>query len=494
MMASAQWLAECTKNFNQSELLHLQRAIDERAAQLASPTLQGGSSIQQPDQGPPLLPAALPGPDIGYGMHPSTLPDSAQSSATVSLRSLDISRAENSFLSNQTLGSRGTSIWSDTTAAVHGNRSFDVGDAEDNFHFANEAPVAEPHEAPIHYKTGGSTAKGPYYCPLCLERGNTKTRPIITKHDWRRHIVKFHETNAEWCCSTCHKVFDRDVDAKTHYRKSPNHQGQPHFVKSNLPAREAYACGFMHCYYNTSNFDNWSNHVAKCMDENPGAKWSYDRRVHNLLRHPLFSPEWKQIREHWCSLLQLPPSALHWKIESSSRTCEQLERVMYGSDLHQTLLRLFEQGHPQHRISDGFNLTNRDAADVAMVDVQSQGANFPQSFPTPVVFSQYDDRQVGQFQNTHRSTDAPATPSSLSSQRVALEDYPYAMDPFLGHSNGIFQEMLGQPDGEGISAQDLIREETYSDSMNTTPPLPHEHFGSPSSPSRLRNLFRGTSF
>lgn len=249
----------------------------------------------------------------------------------------------------------------------------------------------------------------------------------------------------------------------------------------------------MHCRFYTSTFEHWIDHVADCMVKNPGEDWSYDRRVRNLLKHALFSQSWKDIRDHWLKVCQLELSAIYWTIESSNQTREQLERVMYGSDLQEALERLFWQGHPQHNLSNGFIRTGGDI-DEPMTDVQSNDINVDPGFPTSSAIPQYDEGRLFYEPSGNASTSLRV--SSYANQRVAMPDSSTAIDPFLGHTGGFFQQILGQglSNDEGIPVEDFLREDTYPDSMNTTPPLPQEQTGSPTTPSKLRSLFRGTTF
>ncbi|OCL12890.1 hypothetical protein AOQ84DRAFT_226776 [Glonium stellatum] len=142
-------------------------------------------------------------------------------------------------------------------------------------------------------------------CPFCAEldiNGGAK-RPS----DLRRHLKKFHNTNAGWVCPImgCELVFDWPAAYETHMKEA--HAGL------HLPATEVmvqlhtqvvFACGFVQCkkIFETPNdgdatpiAKNYFDHVARHIKEGASiSDWSYTTRIHNLLRQQPVEWPWKE--------------------------------------------------------------------------------------------------------------------------------------------------------------------------------------------------------
>lgn len=167
----------------------------------------------------------------------------------------------------------------------------------------------------------------PLQCPLCTEFNID--RPIARKPDLKRHFLNTHDTDAQWTCiaGACDLSFDFYAAYRAHVNQVHDKVKDPDAI-ANLCQQVVFACGYEKCrtFFEAETdadgsatrieyFDHVLTHVA-----NPThGKWSYTRRIRNLLHQRLVYPAWKLCEKGDSG------SSLSWDPQSSKILRRMLE-------------------------------------------------------------------------------------------------------------------------------------------------------------------------
>ncbi len=141
-------------------------------------------------------------------------------------------------------------------------------------------------------------------CPFCIEF--EIDRPIGRKPDLKRHF-KTHATDAQWICKLgvgggCNFSFDFRAAYEQHIKQDHDGPRDPD-ARVNLCQQVVFACGFDRCrevFEAASDRDapakrsQYFEHVLTHVSNPSHGKWSYSRRIRNLLHQRLVSAAWKE--------------------------------------------------------------------------------------------------------------------------------------------------------------------------------------------------------
>ncbi|ORY11295.1 hypothetical protein BCR34DRAFT_327153 [Clohesyomyces aquaticus] len=194
--------------------------------------------------------------------------------------------------------------------------------------------------------SGTHPKKGKWFCTYCREYGELK--PFGQKHDWKKHEHDFHETGAQFHCRApgCVKVFECEQFVKKHFKDA--HRGLAvQFARIPLPDKQIWACGFTNCRKFCQDWESRCKDVSSCMLEE-GSRWSYTRKILNMLKHSRVADTWKEVRNYWYDR-GIYVNQLQWDPETTRNLRIQLECLDFGDehDLRFFLERLFKAGLPK---------------------------------------------------------------------------------------------------------------------------------------------------
>ncbi|KAK3934755.1 hypothetical protein QBC46DRAFT_70311 [Diplogelasinospora grovesii] len=143
--------------------------------------------------------------------------------------------------------------------------------------------------------------RGKYECPFCLEygivKGTTRTQDLL------RHFHNFHQENSQWICKIgggCGLSFEVRAAYERHTKEDHAGVKDPD-AKVNLCQQVAFACGFESCrqvFESPTDEEGpgcgkeYFKHVLDHIKRSRTDRWSYSRRVRNLLHQT-------QVREQW---------------------------------------------------------------------------------------------------------------------------------------------------------------------------------------------------
>ena len=169
------------------------------------------------------------------------------------------------------------------------------------------------------------TSKAVMFCMYCCEQGK-KPSTFRLKSDWKKHIIRFHETGEEFPCPVggCSQVFDRSKDFTLHSREFHANQSlPPENVKVQLLQSVAFGCGFEGCAAVCYNWDSYCKHVAECMIF--GRRWNYSTKIRNLLRQPAIPEASQELFRDLCARCNTRPSHLRWYPSNTRILRQKLE-------------------------------------------------------------------------------------------------------------------------------------------------------------------------
>lgn len=193
----------------------------------------------------------------------------------------------------------------------------------------------------------GSRAK--LQCPFCTEYGIGQW--IGRKPDLKRHFNKIHASNAQWTCKLgggCSLTFDFHTAYDSHVKREHGGVKDPD-AKVNLCQQVVWACGFETCRevfeaksdeHGPKVMNNYFEHVLAHVVSPACGRWSYSRRMRNLLHQGLVQHAWKDCDKGL-------HDELVWQPQSSSVLRKMLETRHIGDAM--LLCRyavLLGSGHP----------------------------------------------------------------------------------------------------------------------------------------------------
>ncbi|OIW22494.1 hypothetical protein CONLIGDRAFT_218344 [Coniochaeta ligniaria NRRL 30616] len=165
-------------------------------------------------------------------------------------------------------------------------------------------------------------------CPFCTEYGIGQW--IGRKPDLKRHFNKIHASNAQWTCKLgggCNLTFDFHTAYDAHVKKEHGGVKDPG-AKVNICQQVVWACGFETCRevfeaktddHGPKVMNNYFEHVLGHVVSTVCGRWSYTRRMRNLLHQELVRHAWKD-----CDKGPLDDD-LVWQPQSSSILRKMLE-------------------------------------------------------------------------------------------------------------------------------------------------------------------------
>lgn len=185
-------------------------------------------------------------------------------------------------------------------------------------------------------------------CPFCTEYGIGQW--IGRKPDLKRHFNKIHASNAQWTCKLgggCSLTFDFHTAYDAHVKKEHGGVKDPN-AKVNLCQQVVWACGFETCReifeaktddHGPKVMNNYFEHVLGHVVSSASGRWSYTRRMRNLLHQEL-------VRHAWKDCDRGPRDDLVWQPQSSS----SLRKILETRHINDAMLLckyavLLGQGH-----------------------------------------------------------------------------------------------------------------------------------------------------
>ncbi|KAH8901866.1 hypothetical protein BR93DRAFT_384853 [Coniochaeta sp. PMI_546] len=245
----------------------------------------------------------------------------------------------------------------------------------------------------------GDGSRTKLQCPFCTEYGIGQW--IGRKPDLKRHFNKIHASNAQWTCKlggSCNLTFDFHTAYDAHVKKDHGGVKDPD-AKVNLCQQVVWACGFETCRevfeaktddHGPKVMNHYFEHVLGHVVSTACGRWSYARRMRNLLNQELVRHAWKDCDKG-------PLDELMWQPQSSSMLRKMLEtRHINDATLLCRYAVLLGSGHPAH----------------AMPPIQF---NAPVLNTCKIVSPSHDPRHDARFSkggllNFRRSSGKPSTP------------------------------------------------------------------------------------
>lgn len=195
----------------------------------------------------------------------------------------------------------------------------------------------------------GDGSRTKLQCPFCTEYGIGQW--IGRKPDLKRHFNKIHASNAQWTCRLgggCNLTFDFHTAYDAHVKKEHGGVKDPD-AKVNLCQQVIWACGFETCRevfeaktddHGPKVMNNYFEHVLGHVVSSACGRWSYTRRMRNMLHQELVRHAWKDCDKG-------PHDDLVWQPQSSSTLRKMLEtRHVNDAMLLCKYAVLLGSGHP----------------------------------------------------------------------------------------------------------------------------------------------------
>lgn len=149
---------------------------------------------------------------------------------------------------------------------------------------------------------GGDGSRTKLQCPFCTEYGIGQW--IGRKPDLKRHFNKIHASNAHWTCKLgggCNLTFDFHTAYDAHVKQDHGGVKDPD-AKASTCQQVVWACGFETCRevfeaktddHGPKVMNNYFEHVLGHVVSSACGKWSYSRRMRNLLQQAIVRDAWK---------------------------------------------------------------------------------------------------------------------------------------------------------------------------------------------------------
>ena len=266
------------------------------------------------------------------------------------------------------------------------------------------------------------TPKAVMFCMYCCEQGKN-LRTFGLKSDWKKHLMKFHETGEEFPCPVggCSQVFDRSKDFTQHSREFHANQSlPPEKVKVQLLPSVAFGCGFEGCVAVYYNWDSYCKHVAECMIF--GRRWNYSTKIRNLLRQSAIPEVSQELFRDLCARRNTRRSHLRWYPINTRILRQKLECNDFRPGFKAFITTAFSLG-----------LSTFPEPSLEPHDIP---AYIPDGFVTPRSDSVANIHSLDSQQLRKVLMGAPEHPDKLSQCQLSGDALPTVArpDPFLQHS------------------------------------------------------------
>ena len=163
-------------------------------------------------------------------------------------------------------------------------------------------PASYSEVGQLEAEPAGDGSRTKLQCPFCFEFGADMR--IGRKPDLKRHFQKIHATNAQWVCKLnggCNLSFDFHTAYDAHVKQDHGGLKDPD-AKVNVCQQVVFACGFERCrevfeaatdHDGPAVMNGYFDHVLAHVAGPNGDRWSYSRRMRNLLHQQLVGAAWK---------------------------------------------------------------------------------------------------------------------------------------------------------------------------------------------------------